>query len=281
LAHRRDCAFCGPTDEPLHREDVVPKWLAGELPEGDEARITVNAGRRDAPPTRTHEAVGHFGLIHRRACRGCNNGWMSGLESAAKPIIGPMLRGEETRLSLIDQMALARWLVKTAMNYELAQQRQERFFRAEDRLAMAGHLALPEYSRVFMARYVGRHIGTNADTPLTFYDIETPRNADPQQAPQRNATHSHQGYTYTFAFGQLCLQLLTVRRQVGIGQNLNVRVRGDWSDIELQIWPGQLLEVTWPPQFALDDDGRTAFEERWRATAPPQQNPAPPSRWDI
>jgi cyanophycinase-like exopeptidase len=38
LAHRRDCAFCGPT-EPLHREDVVPKWLAGELRENsDELR---------------------------------------------------------------------------------------------------------------------------------------------------------------------------------------------------------------------------------------------------
>lgn len=55
----------------------------------------------------------------RRTCEQCNTGWMSDLEHAAKPIIEPMIRAEQTLLGPREQEVVARWATKTAMMLDL------------------------------------------------------------------------------------------------------------------------------------------------------------------
>lgn len=51
----------------------------------------------------------------RRVCSDCNNGWMSDLEVAAKPLVLPWIDGSRTRLVYDQQQAIATWGIKTAM----------------------------------------------------------------------------------------------------------------------------------------------------------------------
>ena len=48
-------------------------------------------------------------------CRRCNGGWLGALESHAKNVLSPLIRGEPTRLTAEDQGVIARWALKTAL----------------------------------------------------------------------------------------------------------------------------------------------------------------------
>ena len=49
------------------------------------------------------------------AMSSCNNGWLSALEGAAKPVLAPLIRGESRRLPYDDQAVIAAWTCKTAL----------------------------------------------------------------------------------------------------------------------------------------------------------------------
>lgn len=51
-------------------------------------------------------------------CESCNSKWMSHLETEAKPILGPLIRGDERILSREDQRKIAIWAIKTAMMWQ-------------------------------------------------------------------------------------------------------------------------------------------------------------------
>jgi len=51
-------------------------------------------------------------------CKPCNNGWMSGIEAAAKPSLEPMLAGKRILLDQRAQMNLATWAALKVMIFE-------------------------------------------------------------------------------------------------------------------------------------------------------------------
>jgi hypothetical protein len=58
----------------------------------------------------------YLGLTSRAPCTTCNNGWMSGFEKTAKPLLTPAIRGEGTTWSSPeDRTIVARWAFKTAL----------------------------------------------------------------------------------------------------------------------------------------------------------------------
>lgn len=78
---------------------------------------------------RTAESVkvSRNSLLHqvtRTVCAVCNNGWMSGLETAAKPILKALFaarrQNETMTLAAGEAAVLARWAVKTSWTSELA-----------------------------------------------------------------------------------------------------------------------------------------------------------------
>src|SRR5438045_3538534 len=90
----RACLFCGAT--PVTREHALALWTGEVIPGtgpwthhhveryGDEP---IREWRTDAPDLKCNVV-----------CKSCNNGWMSAVESRAKPVLTPMIQGRSTRL---------------------------------------------------------------------------------------------------------------------------------------------------------------------------------------
>lgn len=112
----RTCVFCHApiTKATASREDTVPKWLQSYLgiaTSSVEPTLTTPSGEQLAQ--RVHPVDQ---LLTGRVCKECNNGWMSDLENAAKPVIADLISGEGRLQALVraDRQVLSRWAVKTA-----------------------------------------------------------------------------------------------------------------------------------------------------------------------
>lgn len=125
------CLFCG-TEGNLTREDAWPEWLLD--------LFTLEHGRTGTEwrfsKERYYEErilVPHRPPRLRRkiVCKPCNEGWMSGLEQAAKPILAPMIVGETRELSMADQKIIGAWAVKTGITLNLMG-RGERFVEPQE-----------------------------------------------------------------------------------------------------------------------------------------------------
>ncbi|MFJ6950071.1 hypothetical protein [Micromonospora aurantiaca (nom. illeg.)] len=126
------CAFCGQPGRPS-REHILAQWMrdvVGPLPM---ERTTYSSGFDTIDDGRAYASVGESvkvsrnSLLHqvtRTVCGVCNNGWMSRLETAAKPILKDLLtarRDDQPRaLPITEATVLARWAVKTSWTSELA-----------------------------------------------------------------------------------------------------------------------------------------------------------------
>lgn len=123
----RCCAFCGGT--PLTKEHGWPRWLESYLP-GLRLNQTV-IGDDYIPQTRGVRSSISGGEV-REICETCNSGWMSELENAAKPLVGPMAQGDSTFLSRPHQEIVAAWIVKTCFIHTLVNPESKREWLAPD-----------------------------------------------------------------------------------------------------------------------------------------------------
>ena len=80
----------------LTREHVLPDWLT-EIGLDPEPSIH-HAGPLNRLPRQW--SAKPFKTTVKMVCASCNNGWLSQLESAVKPVIAPLIRGEGRRLPL-------------------------------------------------------------------------------------------------------------------------------------------------------------------------------------
>jgi len=115
----RKCIFCGAGK--LTAEHFWPEWAASILPNGRDPSYYDFAQNHD-PRTGEIRRTRHYrrqGLVTtkrlRVVCGPCNNGWMSRLETATKPILTPMAIGEDTRLTEADQRTLSAWVALKLM----------------------------------------------------------------------------------------------------------------------------------------------------------------------
>ena len=89
----KPCLFCGATGPGvLSKEHVFPQWLLEhlELPDHDQTFHAVSDSQTgEVVRQRIHSS---FPFVEGRVCKEkCNNGWRSRLESAAKPILVPLM----------------------------------------------------------------------------------------------------------------------------------------------------------------------------------------------
>lgn len=78
----------------------------------------------------------------RVVCHACNNQWMSRLETAAKPLLMPLILGRPATLTADNQATLARWFVMKAMVAERRDPRDS-IYSSEDRMAFHRDLRMP------------------------------------------------------------------------------------------------------------------------------------------
>jgi hypothetical protein len=101
------CAFCGAVD--VTDEHVFARWISRELT-GVPMQMTTTHGTRRVRTIDTTAQV----------CKTCNTRWLSVLENDVKPILGPMIRGEDRTLLPDQQRLVAAWAAKTAFMLDLA-----------------------------------------------------------------------------------------------------------------------------------------------------------------
>jgi hypothetical protein len=244
------CIFCGKSgSKPHDKEDVLPKWIAREF--GDEV-WKIQSQHSD----RVFGARGHLGLVSREVCKQCNNVWMSQLESAAKPILKPMMDGIPSELTPQQQHIVALWFLKTCIMHEVLHDENPRFFSDVDRKALMGFGAISPATLVFLAHYVGNFDILTRENPMDLFFGE---GEDP-------ATY---GYSATFAIKQLALQIFTFHTPKHLPPNSTIRLRmsADWDRAVIQIWP-ILGNANWPPPFLFNDEGFEQFTERWKTPQP-------------
>jgi len=245
----RSCVFCG--RGPVTAEDVFPRWLGAYL------------GRR---PTYTVTGAGigttHWGGYRglsmtarvKRVCKGCNNGWMSQLETAAAPILKPMLT-ETISVSLSGGATgslsiLAKWAMKTALMIQYAHRSPaipgmiyQEFHRTQ---------LPPPQCWMFLARHMKRGIPNGANSIQ--WRVDGP------PGPRGEVTHWGEMYGTTFSIANLVVQLIGyVPTVTGASGTFQVDLPQASLPYVERLWPPS-GSVAWPLQRpVLDDAGLLAF----------------------
>lgn len=191
----RHCAFCGKPWRTVSRSDehVWPKWVrqhAGDLRaerSSQSAGLVLSAdGRRfeesHNPLTTRRGSILH--TITREVCRPCNNGWMSALETEAKPYFLALAhaaeRGTSVVLSPEHAAVLARWAEKTAITSELTDPPPWVSTPGMRRALMTGRDVLPS-SFVLAAGHLADLGLSTAQAHLQISDTPRPAPSDPSR----------------------------------------------------------------------------------------------------
>lgn len=165
----RTCAFCGEEGK-LTSEHIFGDWLT-------HVGINMVPSRHGAGPiNRSARDLGvslPFTRKVRDVCAGCNNGWMSNLETAAARVLTPLVLGNLGSISDEDTGAIAAWVQKTALvgmfvssederanGYGLPQQEYRELYELRQEVA-----PLPA-SQFWIGRYQGRRYSSIWVTPM-------------------------------------------------------------------------------------------------------------------
>ncbi len=181
---------------------------------------------------------------------------MSHLESRVQPILTPMLHGSSVTLESGHQLLLSRWLVKTAVMYDLRYRNRESYFTPDECHALMASLSLPPDTLMFLAVYLGKKQITAQELGI---EIVTER------LPETYMEWcDFQTYTATFTINSLTLQTFSCRRPKKFWDaQLSIEIPTNWTGADVQIWPVANTAVLWPPKFYLDDTLLTDFAKRF------------------
>jgi hypothetical protein len=235
------CVFCG-GDGKRSREHVFASWLGDLFPDLAEAEADYFRRLVTHTTDEQHQRPGRpFDVVVRDVCVDCNTGWMARLETAAKPILTPMLQDRARVLTAVEQHTVAAWATKTMLAMQGANIGGERFTPPEQYRWFAIHVAPLPNSHVWLCRY-----GDRSRWPLSIHQYGMtvrPEGEEPQRADPVN------GFGVVFAIGPLCLWLF--------GHDLpgESRTQAGSDDRHLLIWPALGADVRWPPRETFAKEG--------------------------
>ncbi len=245
----RKCLFCN--QRVSSKEHAWPLWLLRVLRPLGIARATIHAERGGQSP-KSWQVVDD-GMTVRCVCASCNNGWMSELENAAKPVIERLLSDGRKTLNADDQQRLSTWAMKNAMVFEAVRSGQPKFYSDHERQVLRGSGLPPRRTTVWIAKCVNQPHAYSSALDLSGAVDGTTQRVD--------------AYVTTMAFGSLALQVLSGRLPEGVPATTTVTAElrpGPWDEVVLRVWPIAANEIEWPHRMGLDGDiGIEAFSERW------------------
>jgi len=240
----RTCMFCGNKVSTV--EDAWPLWLMTRFPGSDKARTYGEIGVRSLGNWPTRKPT----LRVKRLCKDCNNGWMSRLETVAKPLFESILDQQPVAIDPSAQLILARWAAKTAMVLDTIDSNRTWFYDETERLLMCETQIIPQRTSVWIAKCVDHPNIYSAAKDLW----ASPNNAD---------VHA---FATTMGFGSLALQVVSIRVPAKIPANVAVTydvTGGPWDQTLVQVWPASQNALSWPPKYGLKDElGLEALTER-------------------
>lgn len=241
--------FCGQTGS-LSTEHVVPKWVRKALRIGEPVREFRGTSYAGAAET--------LAVVFHEVCVSCNTGWMEALETAARPVLEPLLLGAapgSSRMLDPDQQAiLASWGVKTALLLALAR------FRGQD------HGWIPAST----LQWLYQHHDSRMPPPgsrawmggLSTSDVP----ASVQTACLYDADGDPAAQCVTFSVGCVVFQVFTTGQQdADLPPDTEdwLAPRGPYQSALLQIAPSS-SPVRWPPEAVFGIGDREALAGRLR-----------------
>ncbi|MDE1161187.1 MAG: hypothetical protein PW792_04480 [Acidobacteriaceae bacterium] len=241
------CIFCD--NNSGSREHFWPKWIHRRHQFGP---LKMERRGRDRVVIPDPE------LTVKTVCTGCNNGWMSSLETESIPVLGAMVDDRPVDLSVAQQTLIAAWSVKTAMMSDSMKGRSavNVFYTRGDCSGMRVGRSIPERTLVWIGRIDGMHLA-NAGTDFMLNDQ--------MGKPLASCIAT------TIVAGHFVTQVVTVHLEQPEGRLDAIPCKvGDW-DLNLeQIWPIQKPVAAWPPPVSFTNGGPEAIAyllDRWRIGA--------------
>jgi hypothetical protein len=249
------CPFCRINHRSKRGEHIIPKWMSLQFPD---AKWEIE----DQLTKHVRKSTKYIHLTTPKPCARCNNGWMSDLEKAVKPILVPLIQGETSTLTPPNQISIALWLVKTAMVYDLdAETRapRPRYFDDTELYAFASTGSVFPTYIFFVAAYNGDHAGIFQEDHSTFN--VTGRNGF---VP---TVDSVRVYALTIVIKHLVLQVCCAKVDESVGHFYMKDFRLLCNQIG-----AVTVDVRWPPAYAMDDGQIDQFINRWSDVPPPRED---------
>jgi hypothetical protein len=206
----------------------------------------------------------------RIACADCNNGWMSRLQSATKPILLPLIAGEKIVLPRNDMTTLAAWIAMFTMVAEFMDKSGVRIgIPYSDRQWLKAHKTPPPKNwKIWIALYAPE------DEPIKWQGLWV-HNTIPIRGEEDIPKTSDLGIDFpntqctTFVIGKLYVHVFSsmitriIRKQ---------DMRGEGKMVIPRLWPIRSSPLAWPPVRSItgkEADGvASAVIKRARATPP-------------
>lgn len=242
------CIFCGRTG--LSKEHVLPDWLQTLFPRSPTDTHTVGSfdwvgiPGHVAPIQSSKRRQGQAGRRKVRVvCEtNCNNGWLSRLETATKPLLLDLVQGYSRTLTVDDQKCLATWIAKTTMVAEFIRKDQVAVSQAtRDRFYT--FIEPPAHWSIWIAFYSGTEslAGNIFHHGVGLY------------LPPLDMRPGVKNTQYTvITLGHLmciCASSEDERQEFKLDARMAPAVR--------QIWPLNGQDIEWPPDRSIDDEGAT------------------------
>lgn len=145
------CLFCCKPGK--SREHVFADWLSQLVPRAQNAKHNVFEGGGGSPVS---HRLGNGRAVSKKVkapCTTCNNVWMSKVETAAKPLLLPLMHGSSSALDADQQRIIATWLTIKAMVWDYDQ--VLRAVLQQDRDDTFQNQAPPKNWRVWLGRCDG------------------------------------------------------------------------------------------------------------------------------
>jgi hypothetical protein len=181
----RKCLFCSNTAD--SKEHLWADWILQSLKHRVPIRQKIGKfpGKEFRGP-----------LTVKCVCESCNSGWMSRLESKAKPIIGPLMHDLSYALDSSQQETVSVWAIKTAMVLEATNRRTRlTCYTQHECEQLRLHSSIPTRSLGWLGRFAASGlVATGTDIWLDIGGVS-------------RAAH---GCVTTIVVGHLALQFLTV-----------------------------------------------------------------------
>jgi len=240
---QRFCIFC--SGSPLTKEHMWADWLREYIPR-EKPRHGLH--KKLMYPHKQLEKIEYRpGDTHSRTikcvCGPCNSGWMSMLQSDAKPHLVPMLLGEKTALYRRSQTAIAAWVTMMVMVSDMLDESMSSI-AYEERANFRKSIKTPSHWRIWIGRYEpvpDMSLWTHNVMALASQKVE---------GPALFSHHDSNSQTSTICLGKhVVIHVMSspvarrIIRKWRLPPHIAPRMR--------QIWPIQDTVVTWPPDGLL------------------------------
>jgi hypothetical protein len=241
------CVFCGKNDSKPSKEHIIPQWLSRLFP-------NVMWDIEDRETKKTFQSKGRIELVTKKPCKRCNSEWLEQIESAAKPILLPLIDGSQSTLNPDEQMIIALWFFTRAVMFDLhGEKKRPCYFEPYEHRALMESKSVDMRYGFYLARYGGTkpsivqedHLG------ISFTDADDPRKQSPYPIIR--------AYTYTFVVKHLALQIFCVKRPI---DHPMAYYMPDFTTAYVQLFSDRT--ISWPPPHFFDDVGIEHFIFRWR-----------------